>query len=267
MAYGAYQEAVRVDPSNPIRASGTGHRCTSRTIGTQLAIPYLEQIRRLGPDQATGYGSARSLLPSGLVGNADPVLREGGRSRQAGNWSSRKPGSSTRICPNRSFSQAAKIRPTAREIQPTSEHIAIRRLQADRLPSLPGVRCRSRQKAFACPPRRVHWLGYENPHAAYGIWAGQERVRPDDRELRRRAPGPSGDLPHGPADRPRPGHRDGRDDVRAAPGGDSPPGEGPGRADAPVAEAPSAGGVRGQLHHRPGGQQGPAEPLAGGVRR
>ncbi len=58
MAYGAYQEAVRADPSNRIAHMELAimyvedDRC-------QLAIPYLEQIRRLGPDQATGYGHAR----------------------------------------------------------------------------------------------------------------------------------------------------------------------------------------------------------------
>ncbi|MGE5296118.1 MAG: hypothetical protein ACM3VT_14945, partial [Solirubrobacterales bacterium] len=58
MAYGDYLEAVRADPLNR-----TAHlelaamyieddRC-------QLAIPYLEQVRRLGPDQTAGYGRSR----------------------------------------------------------------------------------------------------------------------------------------------------------------------------------------------------------------
>lgn len=58
MAYGAYQEAVRVDPMNR-----TAHlELAMMYVGDdrhQLAVPYLEQVRRLGPDQAAGHDRER----------------------------------------------------------------------------------------------------------------------------------------------------------------------------------------------------------------
>ncbi len=60
MAYGAYQEAVRTDVSNR-----TAHLELAMMYiedeRHQLAIPYLEQVRRLGPDPTAGYGRARGF--------------------------------------------------------------------------------------------------------------------------------------------------------------------------------------------------------------
>jgi|GEM_PF-461299 len=57
MAYCAYQRAVQTDPMN--RSA-----CLELAVmyieddQHQMAVPYLEQVRRLGPDKAAGYGRA-----------------------------------------------------------------------------------------------------------------------------------------------------------------------------------------------------------------
>lgn len=58
MAYGAYQEAVQADPSN--RAAHLELATLYIEDGRQqLAIPHLEQIRKLGPDRALRGNRAR----------------------------------------------------------------------------------------------------------------------------------------------------------------------------------------------------------------
>jgi tetratricopeptide (TPR) repeat protein len=59
MAYGAYLEAVQADPLNRaahVELAGMYIEDGRR----QLAIPYLEQVRRLGPDRAAGSSYARA---------------------------------------------------------------------------------------------------------------------------------------------------------------------------------------------------------------
>lgn len=58
MAYGAYLEAVRADSSNRMaRLEVAGMYIEDDRHS--LAIPYLEQVRKLGPDQAAGRGAER----------------------------------------------------------------------------------------------------------------------------------------------------------------------------------------------------------------
>jgi len=59
MAYGAYQQAVESDPTN--RSARLELAAMYVEDGRhQLAIPYLEQVRKLGPNGAAGSGLARS---------------------------------------------------------------------------------------------------------------------------------------------------------------------------------------------------------------
>jgi tetratricopeptide (TPR) repeat protein len=60
MAYGAYQEAVEADPLN--RAALLELAAMYIEDGRQqLAIPYLEQVRRLGPDRTRAFYHRTSL--------------------------------------------------------------------------------------------------------------------------------------------------------------------------------------------------------------
>ncbi len=59
MAYIAYRRAVELDPSNP----SAGFELATMYVEDgryALAIPYLEKVRRLGPDKATIYGTPRT---------------------------------------------------------------------------------------------------------------------------------------------------------------------------------------------------------------
>jgi tetratricopeptide (TPR) repeat protein len=57
MAYGAYQKAVQTDPSNrPAHLELAAMYVEDDRH--QLAIPYLERVRRLGPDRAAGFRRA-----------------------------------------------------------------------------------------------------------------------------------------------------------------------------------------------------------------
>ena len=57
LAYGAYQNAVEADPANRLAHFELGMMYVEDDRH-QLAIPCFEQVRRLGPDHATGYGHA-----------------------------------------------------------------------------------------------------------------------------------------------------------------------------------------------------------------
>jgi len=59
MAYGAYQKAVQADASNR-PAHFELAMMYVEDDKHQLAIPYFEQVRKLGPEKATGYGSPRT---------------------------------------------------------------------------------------------------------------------------------------------------------------------------------------------------------------
>jgi tetratricopeptide (TPR) repeat protein len=55
MAYAAYQEAVQANPSDRVARVELAAMYIEDDRH-QLAIPYLEQVRKLGPDNSAGYG-------------------------------------------------------------------------------------------------------------------------------------------------------------------------------------------------------------------